>query len=68
MYVSAMHKINHEMHGQDANEARGEAKCFILRVVRARPCFNYFKELTHESLVKAYPFQLLPLCQLHHLK
>ena len=33
------------------------AKCYILCIGRARPCFNYFKELTHECLVKAYPFQ-----------
>ena len=45
------------------------AKCFILRIARARPCFNCFKELslTHEHLVKAYLFQVLPVRQLRHL-
>ena len=33
------------------------AKCFIWCIARARPCFNCFKEFTHEHLVKTYPFQ-----------
>ena len=32
-------------------------ECFILCIAQARPCFNCFKELTYERLVKAYPFQ-----------
>ena len=36
---------------------RQHVKCFILHIARARLCFNCFKELTHERLVKAYPFQ-----------
>ena len=32
-------------------------KYFILCIARARPCFNCFKELTHEYLVNAYLFQ-----------
>ena len=61
-------KIKHEVHGQDANKSQGEAECFIgiktaakyfiLCTPRARPCFNCFKELTHEHLIKAYPFQI----------
>ena len=38
-----------------------------VRPVATRPCFNCFKELTHERLIKAYPFQVLPVCQLCHL-
>ena len=68
MAVSAIHKINHEVCDQDANKAVGEAECFIgieaarqvlyiICIAKARPCFNCFKELTHECLVKAYPFQ-----------
>ena len=33
------------------------AKFFILCIARARSCFNCFKELIHECLVKAYLFQ-----------
>ena len=36
---------------------RQHAEYFILRKARAMPCFNYFKEFTHECLVKTYPFQ-----------
>ena len=32
-------------------------ECFILCIARVRPCFSYFKELTHECLVKDNPFQ-----------
>ena len=37
--------------------SRQHAECFILCTTKARPCCNCFKELTHECLVKAYPFQ-----------
>ena len=57
MAVSAIHKIKHEERGRDANKARGEAecfighqgsaKCFILCIARARPCFNCFKGFTY---------------------
>ena len=30
---------------------------FYVYIARARLCFNCFKELTHERLVKACPFQ-----------
>ena len=43
------------------------AECFILHIARVQPCFNRFKKVTHEHLVKAYPFQLLPHRQLRHL-
>ena len=36
-------------------------ECFIWHIARARPYFNCFKELTNECLIKAYPFQLLPV-------
>ena len=29
MAVSAICKVKHEAHGQDANKARGKVKCFI---------------------------------------
>ena len=29
MGASAIRKIKHKAHGQDANKARGKAKCFI---------------------------------------
>ena len=77
MATSAMHEIKHKVGGQDANNAQGKAECFIgieaaaecfiLCIARARPCFNCFKELTHKCLVKAYPFQVLPVHQLCHL-
>ena len=41
-------------------------ECFILCIARARPCFNCFKELTHERLVEG-PFQVLPIRQLCRL-
>ena len=40
---------------------------FYIYIARAGPCFNCFKELTHEHLIKAYPFQPLPLRQICHL-
>ena len=43
-------------------------ECFIVCIARARPCLKCFKELTYEHLVKAYPFQLLPIRQLRHLE
>ena len=67
MAMSAICKIKHDTHSQDANKAWGEAEFllesrqhteyFILCIARARPCFNCFKELAHEHLVKAYPLQ-----------
>ena len=57
-WPSAIPKIKHEARGRDANKVQGEAECFILCMARARPCFNCFKELTHECLIKAYPFQI----------
>ena len=36
-------------------------ECYILCIVRARPCFNCFKEFTHECLVTAYLFQVLSI-------
>ena len=47
--------------------SRQHAVCFILHIARARPCFNCFKELTHECLVNAYPFQPLRVRKLCHL-
>ena len=59
MAASAIHKIKHKACSQDANKARGKAKCFIghqgsaRRVLyfmyysKARPCFNCFKGFTH---------------------
>ena len=29
MAASAIRKVKHEAHGQDANKARGKAECFI---------------------------------------
>ena len=64
--MSAVHEIKHEAHGQHANKAQGKAECFIcikaalsalFDVQQARSCFNCFEELTHEHLVRAYPFQ-----------
>ena len=49
--------IKHEAKPSALLALRQCAKCFILCIARARPCFNCFKELTHERLVKAYPFQ-----------
>ena len=66
-----------ELCSQDANKAQDEAKCFIgieaaclvlnLHIARARPCFNCFKELIRECLVKAYP-KVLPVHQHCHLR
>ena len=78
MTVSAICKIKHEVCGQDApikHEVKPNAllasrqcvECSMLRIARARPCFNCSKELTHECLVKAYLFQLLSVRQLCHL-
>ena len=41
----------------DLLASKYHAECFILRIGRDRPCFNCFKELIHERLVKAYRFQ-----------
>ena len=59
--------INHEEKSSALLALRQHAECFILHIARARPCFNCFKEFTHERLVKAYLFQLLPIRQLRHL-
>ena len=57
MAVSAIRKIKHEVKPSALLASRQCTECFILRIARARPCFNCFKELTYEHLVKAYPFQ-----------
>ena len=60
--------IQYEMCGQDANKAQSDAECFLgikashwmlyfMYIGRARPCFNCFKEVIHECLVKVYLFQ-----------
>ena len=50
--------IKHEAKPNALLASRQRAECFILHIARARPCFNCSKELTHERLVKAYPFQV----------
>ena len=45
--------IKHEAKLSALLASMQHAKCFILRIARARPCFNCRKELTHEHLVKA---------------
>ena len=50
--------IKHEVKPSAILASRQHTECFILRIARARPCFNCFKEYTHECLVKAYPFQV----------
>ena len=71
MAVGAMCKIKQAARGRDAMQqstrrsrdallaTKQRVKSFISCIARARPCFNCFKELTHECLaiVKAYPFQ-----------
>ena len=52
--------IKHEVKLNALLASRHHAECVILRIARARACFNCFKELTHKLLVKAYPFSLLP--------
>ena len=59
--------IKHEAKPSAYLALRQRAECFILHIATARPCFNCFKELTHEHLVKAYLFQVLPICQVCHL-
>ena len=59
--------IKHEPKLSALLASRQRAMCFILGITRARPCFNCFKEHTHERLVKAYPFQVLLIHQLRHL-
>ena len=49
--------IKHEAKPSALLASRQHTKCFILRIARARPCYNGFKELTRERLIKAYPFQ-----------
>ena len=48
--------IKHKAKPSALLASRQLTEYFILRIARARPCFNCFKELTHERLVKAYPF------------
>ena len=50
--------IKHETKLSAYLALRQHAEYFILHIATARPCFNCFKELTHEHLVKAYRFQL----------
>ena len=60
MVAIAKCEIKHEASSQDANNAQCKAKsvfaieaateCFILHMARARPCFNCFKELTHQFI------------------
>ena len=67
MAASAICKIKHEACGQDVNKHKAKlsallasrqcAMCFILRMAKVRPCFNYFKELMHEHLAKGYTFR-----------
>ena len=63
MAASAICKIKHEAKLSALLASRQCAECFILCIARARPCFNCFKELTHERLVEG-PFQVLPIRQL----
>ena len=66
MAASAICKIKPDALGRDANKheanlsallaSRQCAECFILHIARARPCFNCFKEPTHEHVVKVYLF------------
>ena len=49
--VLAMSKIKHEARGQDANKARGEVECFILRIARARHALTVLKNLATLRLV-----------------
>ena len=65
--VVAEMPIKHEVKLSALLVLRQRTECFILRIVRTRPCFNCFKERTHECLVKAYLFQVLPIQQLGHL-
>ena len=51
--------IKHQAKPSALLASRQHTECFILPIARARPCFSYFKEITHERLVKAYPFQVL---------
>ena len=64
MAASAICKIKHSVKLSALLASRQCAKCFILHIARARLCFNCFKKLAHERLVKAYLFQLLPGHQL----
>ena len=49
--------IKHEAKLSFLLESRQHTEYFILCIARARPCFNCFKELAHEHLVKAYLLQ-----------
>ena len=59
--------IKHEAKPITLLAPRQHTECYILRIPRARPCINCFKELKHERLVEAYQFQVLPVGQLYHL-
>ena len=50
--------IKHEVKLSALLELRQHAK-YYLRIARARPFFKCFKEVTHERLVKAFPFQTI---------
>ena len=51
--------IKHKVNPSVLLASRQCAECFVLRIGRARPCFNCFNELTHERLVKAYLLQCI---------
>ena len=70
MVASVMHKIKHEVRAEMPIKCeaklsallawRQHAECFVLYISRARPCFNCFKELTHERLLKLTHFNDYP--------
>ena len=43
--------------------SRQQAGCFILRITRYRLCFNCYKALACECLIKAYLVQSIILCK-----
>ena len=47
--------IKHEAKLNALLASRQQAEWFILRIARARPCFNFYKELTHENLGLSLP-------------
>ena len=50
--------IEHEAKLSALLALRQHTEYLILRITRGRPCLNYFKELTHERLVKASQFHV----------
>ena len=64
---AAERPIMHEVKLSVLLASKQHTECFIVCIARARLCFNCFKELTYEQLVKAYPFQVLPVHQLCHI-